>query len=64
MDEKIAQKAAVPMVLVEVFYEVLCPDSKDFIMDQVRTESLDCIFWGLRCLFCRFILLCRKLEEL
>ena len=35
-DELNALKSPHPLVLVEVFYEVLCPDSKDFIIDQVR----------------------------
>ncbi|XP_055351211.1 gamma-interferon-inducible lysosomal thiol reductase-like [Paramacrobiotus metropolitanus] len=34
-DENAAKMAAVPLVLVEVFYEVLCPDSKDFVIDQI-----------------------------
>jgi hypothetical protein len=34
-DADVAKKTDTPAVLVEVFYEVLCPDSKDFIIDQV-----------------------------
>lgn len=34
-DAEVAAKSEYPLVLVEVFYETLCPDSKDFIIDQV-----------------------------
>ena len=35
-DAEVAAKSEFPLVLVEVFYETLCPDSKDFIIDQVQ----------------------------